>query len=135
MSTTQSPNVDGAVSACRPADVTAVSLDATALDSTAPSYLRSLKAELANEGYQPAELTVTVGFDEDCSLATQSEAETLREYVRAASFLGAGRLAIHVDTVAAPEKVHPALAALSERADREGVRLTLTGVDDDSLVA
>jgi hypothetical protein len=53
--------------------------------------------------------------------------------VHAAAFLGASRLAVSVDTVAAPEKVRPALAALAERADREGVRLTLTGDADLSL--
>lgn len=133
MSTTHSPNVERAVSACRPADVTSVSLDATALESTAQPYLRDLKAELADEGYQPARLTVGARFDEDCSLATQTEVDHLREYVHAAAFLGAGRLAVNVDTVADPEKVRPALAALAERADREGVRLTLTGDADLSL--
>ncbi|SEO79258.1 hypothetical protein SAMN04487948_105169 [Halogranum amylolyticum] len=133
MSTTHSPKVERAVSACRPADVTSVRLDATALESTAPSYLRDLKAELADEGYQPATLAVTACFDEDCSLATQTEADHLREYVRAAAFLGASRLAVDVDTVAAPEKVRPALDALAERADREGVRLTLTDDADLSL--
>jgi sugar phosphate isomerase/epimerase len=133
MSTTHSPKVERAVSTCRPADVTSVRLDAAALDSTAPSYLRDLKAELADEGYQPATLTVTACFDEDCSLATQTEVDRLREYVRAAAFLGASRFTVSVDTVVAPEKVQPALDALAERADREGVRLTLTGDADLSV--
>lgn len=135
MSTTHSPSVEQAVSACRPADVTPVRLDATSLESTAPSYLRDLKGELAEAGYQPATLSVSATFDEDCSLATQMEADGLREYVRAAAFLGVGRLAVRLDTVAASEKVEPALAALAERARREGVRLTLDGDTDISLDA
>ncbi|WP_049893449.1 apurinic/apyrimidinic endonuclease family protein [Halogranum rubrum] len=127
MSTTHSPNVQQAVSTCRPADVTSVELDAAALESTASSYLREVKAELADEGYQAATLAVTARFDENCSLATQAEVDSLREYVEAAAFLGASRLTVTVDTVAAPEKVRPALAALAERADREGVQLTLAG--------
>lgn len=132
MSTTHSTTVEQAISACRPVDVTSVRLDAAALDSTAPSYLRTLKAELAAEGYQPATLAVTADFGEDCSLATQTEVDALREFVRAAAFLGASRLSLTVDTVASPEKVEPALAALAERADREGVRLVLDGDADVS---
>jgi hypothetical protein len=46
--------------------------------------------------------------------------------VRAASFLGAGRVDLSV-AVAAPEaKVDPALSALRERAEREGVALEIT---------
>lgn len=135
MSTTHSPSVEQAVSACRPADVTPVELDATSLESTAPSYLRDLKGELADAGYQPATLAVTATFDEDCSLATQTEVDGLREYVRAAAFLGVSRLSVRVDAVTAPEKVEPALDALAERAIREGVRLTLDGDTDVSLSA
>ncbi|WP_224450053.1 hypothetical protein [Haloprofundus salilacus] len=127
MSTTRSRNVQQAVDGCRPADVTPVRLDATTLDSTAPSYLRDLKAKLGDEGYQPATLAVEARFDEDCSLATQQEVDRLRNHIRAAAFLGAGRLDVVVDEVCATEKVEPALAALRERADREGVTLTLSG--------
>ncbi|QCJ48073.1 MULTISPECIES: hypothetical protein [Haloprofundus] len=127
MSTTHSHDVRQALDGCRPADVTPVRLDATVLDSTAPSYLRDLKAELGEEGYQPATLVVEARFDEDCSLATQREADRLRDHVRAAAFLGAGRLDVVVDEVAATEKVEPALAALRERAEQEGVTLTLSG--------
>ncbi|SDM72028.1 hypothetical protein SAMN04487949_2395 [Halogranum gelatinilyticum] len=133
MSTTHSPGVQRAVSACRPADVTPVALDATALESTAPAYLRDLKGELADAGYQPATLTVPASFDEDCSLATQAEADDLREYVRAAAFLGVGQLSVELDAVANAEKVEPALDALAERAGREGVRLTVDGDTDVSL--
>ncbi|WP_224336636.1 hypothetical protein [Haloprofundus halobius] len=127
MSTTRSQNVQRAVEGCRPANVTPVRLDAATLDSTAPSYLRDLKTKLGDEGYQPATLAVEAYFDEDCSLATQREVDRLRDHVRAASFLGAGRLDVAVDEVCATEKVEPALAALRERADREGVTLTLSG--------
>lgn len=132
MSTTHSPGVERAVSACRPADVTPVALDATDLESTTPAYLRDLKGELADAGYQPATLTVSANFDEDCSLATQTEADGLREYVRAAAFLGVGQLSVELGAVANPEKVEPALDALAERAGREGVRLTLA---DDTAVS
>jgi hypothetical protein len=126
MSTTQSADVSAAVSSCRPENVTPVRIDATDLDSTAPGYLRDLKAELADAGYQPAVVGVETCFEEDCSLATQSEADRLREFVRAAAFLGAGRLAVTVESVADREKVDPALDALAERARREGVTLDVT---------
>ncbi|WP_101297571.1 apurinic/apyrimidinic endonuclease family protein [Halegenticoccus soli] len=133
MSTSHSPNVERAVAACRPTDVTPVSIAGDALDSLAPSYLRDLKAELADEGYQPATLAVSGCFAEDCSLATQEEADRLRRHVRAAAFLGASRLELAVDEVSDPEKVRPALSALEERARREGVRLALVGDADVSL--
>ncbi|WP_280536471.1 hypothetical protein [Halopenitus sp. POP-27] len=127
MSTTESTNVDGPISGCRPADIDPVVVDGADLESTAPEYLRDLKAELSRRGYQPAALAVTACFAEDCSLATQEEADRLRGFVRAAAFLGAGRIEIAVDDVAEPAKVDPALSALSERAAREGVTLRITG--------
>lgn len=127
MSTTHTSDVDRAVAACRPTDVTPVEIDGAALDSTAPEYLRELKERLAADGRQPATLAVDARFGEDCSLATQTEADRLREYVRAAAFLGAGRITLSVEAVADSEKVRPALSALEERAAREGVTLAVEG--------
>jgi len=124
-----STSVDQAVAACRPAEVEPVELSAEALETTAPDYLREVKHALAGEGYQPAELTVDGCFAEDCSLATQEEANRLRGFVRAASFLGAGSLTVTVDEVGDEEKVQPALSALEERARREGVTLTVEGLE------
>lgn len=126
MSTTQSPDLSAAVSSCRSETVTPVRIDAADLDSTAPEHLRDLKTDLADAGYQPAVVAVEARFDEDCSLATQSEADRLRTYVRTAAFLGAGRLAVTVESVADREKVDPALDALAERARRDGVTLDVT---------
>lgn len=125
MSTTSPPNVDRTIERCRPEDVTPVRLEATALESTAPEYLRDLKCELNREGLFPARLTVTARFDEDCSLRTQEEADRIREYVRAASFLGAGAVTVECDAVCDVEKVRPALAACAERAAREGLTFDL----------
>jgi len=124
-----STSVEHAVAACRPTEIEPVELSAESLESTAPEYLRELKRELSAEGRQPAELTVEGCFEEDCSLATQAEADRLREFVRAASFLGAGTLTVVVDEVSDAEKVRPALSALKERAHREGVTLTVEGLD------
>ncbi|ERH11854.1 MAG: hypothetical protein J07HB67_00865 [halophilic archaeon J07HB67] len=124
---TTGSSVERAVAASSPADVEPVELTAAALESTAPSYLRELKAELAAEGYQPATLRVEASFDESGSLAAQREADRLRELVRAASFLGAGRLAVDVTRVRDESAAEPALAALRERAERDGVTLTLDG--------
>ncbi|MFB6112269.1 MAG: hypothetical protein ABEJ35_07025 [Halobacteriaceae archaeon] len=121
MSVTQ--GVEHAIDHAEPAETTPISLHAEALETTAPEYLRDLKFELSQEGYLPAEVVVGVSFDEDCSFAVQSEADRLRDYVRAAAFVGAGTLRVRVDNVAAPGKVAPALEACRERAEREGVRL------------
>lgn len=118
---------ESAVDSCRPADAEPVSLPATALESTAPEYLCDLKYELSEAGKVPAELTLDVAFEEDCSFATQDVVETVREYVRAASFLGAGRLTVTVESVVDETKTKPALAAAKERARREGVTLTVEG--------
>jgi sugar phosphate isomerase/epimerase len=125
MSTSPSP----VVSSCREADADPVEVPAAALESTAPEYLRDLKATLAGEGKVPAGLRVEACFSERCSFATQEEAERVRDHVRAATFLGAGRVTVEVDAVAAPGKVRSALAAARERAEREGVRLEVEGVD------
>ncbi len=124
MSTTSS---DPAIERCQPADATPVALEAAALESTAPEYLRDLKADLTGEGLVPAELTVEARFDEDCSLATQEEVDRIRGYVRAGSFLGVGTVTVGVGDVADPEKVRPALAACAERAEREGLAFDLEG--------
>lgn len=116
-----------AVESCRPAEAEPVSIPASALESTAPGYLRDLKRELAAADKVPAVLECEASFGEDCSLAAGEEVERLREYVRAAAFLGAGRLEVTVERVAAPGKVEPALEACAERARREGVALTVEG--------
>ncbi|RQG97016.1 hypothetical protein [Natrarchaeobius chitinivorans] len=125
MSTTTSSEFEPTIERCRPADVTPVALEAAALESTAPEYLRDLKREFAAEGLVPAGLTVEARFDEDCSLATQEEIDRIRGYVRAGAFLGVGSVSVTVDDVANPEKVRPALAACAERAEREGIVLDL----------
>ncbi|WP_254767997.1 hypothetical protein [Salinilacihabitans rarus] len=127
MSATSPADVDRTIERCRPADVTPVRLDADALESTAPEYLRDLKRELNRNGLFPADLTVAARFDEDCSLDTQREADRVRGYVRAGAFLGVGTVTVSVEEVADPEKVRPALAACAERADREGLALELDG--------
>lgn len=108
---------------CRPEDATPVSIGADDLESTAPEYLRDLKYELSRSDLVVARVELEACFDEDCSLATQDEIDRVREYVRAAAFLGAGTLTVQVDEVADPGKVDPALEACEERARREGVTL------------
>ena len=124
-----------AVRECSTEEATPVTIDADDLESTAPEHLRDLKYDLASEGYVPARVEASACFDEDCSLATQTEADRLRSHVRAAAFLGVGRVELAVDEVAEPAKVEPALAALAERASREGVALDLTGEADLELPA
>lgn len=128
MSTSPS-RVDTAVAACRPSNVEPVELTASSLSTTAPEYLRELKAELAAEGYQPAELSVEACFSEDCSIATQEEADRLRDLVRAGAFLGVGAVRVEIEDLNNAEKVRPALSALEERARREGVTLSVDGLD------
>lgn len=127
MSATPSANVERTIEHCRPEDLQPVALDAQALDSTAPEYLRDLKHELTDSGYIPSVLTVRACFDEDCSLETQREVDRVRGYVRAAAFLGAARVTVECGDVADASKVEPALSACAERARREGVDFELDG--------
>lgn len=116
-----------AVERCRSEEATPVRIEAGALDSTAPDYLRDLKEELTDERLVPARLTIDACFDEDCSLSTQEEAQRIREHIRAAAFLGAGTLTVSFEEIANERKVRPALAACAERARRDGVLLELDG--------
>ncbi|WP_265111602.1 hypothetical protein [Halosolutus halophilus] len=127
MSTISTSDGEPAIDGCRPADVTPVTLEAAALESTAPQYLREFKRGLIGEGLTPAVLTVEARFDDDCSLATQEEIDRIRRYVRAGSFLGVGTVTVAIDDVAAPEKVRPALSATAERAERDGLTLDVAG--------
>lgn len=127
MSATRSADVRTAVERCRVEDATPVTLDADAIPSTAPESLRELKRELDDDDLVPARVVVDACFGEDCSFATQQEADRLREYVRAASFLGASTVTVDFDGVADESKVRPALAAVAERAHREGVTLDVDG--------
>lgn len=126
MSTTQPDGIEGTLRGCRPAEIDPIVIDAADLDSTAPAHLRDLKAELSARGYQPATLSVDACFDCEDTLATQREADRLREFVRAAAFLGAGRIEVRLDEVSDPKAADPALSALAERARREGVELVRT---------
>ena len=129
-STGTDPAVERAVAASEPANVDPVVVDAATLESTAPGYLRGFRADLDAAGYLPAGLRAEACFAEDCSIETQAEADRLRGLVRVAAFLGATRMRIVASEVADPAKVEPALAALAERAEREGVRLTVSGPVD-----
>jgi len=120
MSTTSSAGVERTLRGCRPADVDPVVVDASDLESTAPDHLRDIKQGLAARGYQPAAVAAEAAFDDESTLERQREVDRLRALVRAASFLGAGRIEVRVDGEASDE-VRTALAALAERADREGV--------------
>ena len=129
MSTHATSRIGRAVESAEPVDATPVTLDADALESTAPADLRELRTELAEAGYVPAGVRVEADFSEDCSIETQREADRLRSLVRATSHLSAGELVVDAGAVAAPEKVRPAVEALAERAEREGVSLTVDGDD------
>ena len=126
MSTTSAEAIESTLQRCRPAAIDPVVIDASAITSTAPEHLRDLKAELASRGYQPATLSATARFDTDETLATQEEADRLREIVRAAAFLGAGRVEVTLSEVADPSVADPALTAVTERAEREGIELVRT---------
>ncbi|QAU11723.1 hypothetical protein EKH57_02510 [Halorubrum sp. BOL3-1] len=128
MSATSPPGIERTLRGCRPADVDPVVIDASDLDSTAPDHLRDLKRGLAARGYQPAAVATEAAFDAENTLERQREADRLRGLVRAASFLGAGRIEVSVDATESDE-VRTALAALSERADREGVELVRVEAD------
>ena len=130
MSTISSPGIERTLRGCRPADVDPVVIDASDLDSTAPDHLRDLKRGLAARGYQPAAVATEAEFNVDSTLERQREVDRLRGLVRAASFLGAGRIEVSVAANAECEEVRTALAALSERADREGVELVRVGADE-----
>ena len=127
MSTTQPADAHRAVSCCQPEELTGVSLEAATIESTAREYLRELKAELDRQGYVPARVVVDLCLAEDCPFATQSEVDRLREYVRAASFLGATTVTAQFDDVADESAARSALAACAERARRDGVRLEIEG--------
>jgi len=118
---------DSAIASCRPTSLEPVALPASALENTAPEYLRDLRAELNDGGRTPAELTASVAFDEDCSFAVQETVDSVREHVRTASHVGASRVTLDVtcDTDAGEEKVAAALDAVRERARREGVTLVV----------
>ncbi|ELY67199.1 hypothetical protein [Natronobacterium gregoryi] len=127
MSTTSAPDRPSPIECRSQTDVTPVRIDATALESTAPGYLRDLKRELAEADLSPASLTLETCFEEDCSLATQEEVDRIRSHVRAGAFLGVGSVVVSISGVENPEKVRPALAACAERAQRDGVVLELEG--------
>lgn len=111
-------------------ELTPVAVSAADLESTAPGHLRDLKRDLAESGAVPAVLTARCCFDEACSLATESEANRLRDLVRAAAFLGAAKLEVTVEDVADAEATETALSACAERARREGVVLEVEGPID-----
>ncbi|KAB1196305.1 MULTISPECIES: hypothetical protein [Haloferax] len=127
MSTLESSPVETAIESCRTTDLTPIVLEASSLESTAPEHLRGLKGGLADAGYLPAELVAEADFCEDDPLAVQSESDRLREYVRAASFLGVGRITVDVVECCRPDDVESTLAALEERAHREGVAFEARG--------
>ncbi|MFP8954884.1 hypothetical protein ACLI4Z_18270 [Natrialbaceae archaeon A-arb3/5] len=127
MSTTSSSTRSSPIERCQPAEVTPVTIEADALESTAPAYLRELTSEFVEADLAPTGLTVEACFDEDCSLATQEEIDRIRSYVRAGAFLGVSSVSVTIDDVADLDKVRPALAACAERAEREGIVLDLEG--------
>lgn len=117
------------IAGCRPTAGTPVSIDASAIESTAEHALQRFKHELDDEGLVPAEVVVRADFGADCSITTQSEADRVRDVIYAADYLGAGTVRLEIEGVADRDKVRPAVSALRERALREG--LTLAVETDD----
>lgn len=130
MSATPSPNVERTIEHCRTEDITPVWLEAAALESTAPEYLRELKTELTDAGYVPTGLRLDAQFDAECSLRTQEEVDRIREYIRAGSFLGAASIAVDIEQIDDESKVRPALEACAERAQRDGLSFDVDGPID-----
>lgn len=126
-------DAEAAIAGCRPSDGTPVAIDASALESTADAYLKSLKRAFDAEDYVPDTLVVEAEFDAGSSLTTQAEADRIRKYLSVADYLGAGTVRLDVGTVADPRTVRPAIAALSERAEREGLALVVDGADAHDL--
>lgn len=127
MSTTSTGSISTTVERCPSVDVTPVEIAAESLDSTAPEYLRELKQNLTDDGLVPARVTYATSFEEECPLDTQEEVNRIRGFVRAASFLGAGTVAVDCECAADPPVVKSALAACAERAQREGLHFELSG--------
>lgn len=123
MSTTA--DTGGALAGCRPTAGTPVSIDADAIESTAEAHLQRFKHELDDAGLVPAEVVVRADFGTDCSITTQSEADRVRDVIYAADYLGAGTVRLDIDGVADRDKVRPAISALRERAEREGLTLAI----------
>lgn len=124
---------DSAIASCRPTSLESVSLPASAPESTAPEYLRDLRAELNESGRIPAELIASIGFTQNCSFAVPETVDRVRRLARAASHIGASRVTLPVETGSAVDdtKVTAALDAARERARWEGV--TLVAAEDGSV--
>ncbi|AUX10716.1 hypothetical protein AArcSl_3109 [Halalkaliarchaeum desulfuricum] len=120
---------------CRPTDATPVEIDAEQLESTAKPYLQELKTHLLANGRQPAHLVIETTFDQPGSIAIHREADRLRRHLRAASFLGAGRVTVEIDDVSNPDRVAPALSAIEERARREGIALSVSAPESVAVSA
>lgn len=127
MSTESASGEPSIETACRPTNVTPVEIDGNELEVSDTDRIRAFKESLVEAGYQPTTLRVSARFEEDCSLVTQREVDRLREYLRAAAFLGVTELAIDLECVSSSEKVGPALSALAERGRRDGVTVTVDG--------
>lgn len=118
-----------AVAGCRPTAGTPVSIDADAIESTAEAHLQQVKDELDDAGFVPSEVVVRADFCADCSITTQSEADRVRDVIYAADYLGAGTVRLEIEGVADRRKVRPAVSALRERAQREGLTLAVEADD------
>lgn len=114
-----------ALTGCQPTTGTPVTIAADAIESTSEAYLTQLKAALDDEGYVPSEVVVRADFGADCSITTQTEADRVRDLLYAADFIGAGTVRLEIDDVADEGKVRPAVSALRERAQREGLTLVI----------
>jgi len=134
MSTTQSDGIKAALRGCRPAEIEPIVVDAADLESTAPETTsETSKPSSPPAATSPQPSLSRPGSTAATRFATQREADRLRELVRAASFLGAGRIEVRLDEVPDRNAAEPALSALAERARREGVELVR--VDDGSSAA
>ena len=127
MSTTRGTVTTDGIDSARCEKITPVEIAGESLDSLAPGDLLDFKRTLIDDGLIPAVLTVEGCFDDDCSFDTQTEADRIREYVRAASFLGAGTLVVTGESVVDEAHTRQALAACAERANREGVAFEFDG--------
>lgn len=134
MAATTPPDTD---ITCEALDATPVTLHTDDLPSTAPSDLRAIQHRLTTTDRIPARLQTTVTFDDDCPFAINEIVTNLRDYLRAADFLGITTFTIAVTAYPSPAQsaIRDALTAFRERAHRHGITVTVTGFPLDTPVS
>lgn len=107
--------------------ITPVRIEAEKLETTDPEYLRDLKFDFAQNGLVPAEMVISGYFDAGTAQGIRLELDAIKEYIRAAAFIGISQVCISIESPKTLKPTDELFTPYIDYARKEGISLHIKG--------